>query len=125
MHRITPFREPGPRYTALRVIGFLCTLIGTILLLIGVGLMLVAGLYALAASGGPVAVPPQMQILASFSLLWSFGILFSGLQLVALGGFLRLMIHVEENTRASAQALDRIRARLEANPEGVAPLFDP
>jgi hypothetical protein len=123
MHRITPFREPGPRYTALRVIGFLCTLIGTILLLIGVGLMLVAGLYALAASGGPVAVPPQMQILASFSLLWSFGILFSGLQLVALGGFLRLMIHVEENTRASAQALDKIRSRLDANPEVVEPIF--
>jgi hypothetical protein len=34
------------------------------------------------------------------------------------------MIHVEENTRASAQALDRIRSRLDANPEGVEPLFE-
>jgi hypothetical protein len=125
MRRLTSFRAPGPRYPALRVIGFLCTLSGMILMAIGVGLMLLAGFHAFAARGGPVDVPPQVQVLAGFSLLWSFGILFSGLQLVALGGFLRLMIHVEENTRASAQALDRIRSRLEANREGVAPLFDP
>jgi hypothetical protein len=124
MGRIQSFREPGPRYPALRVIGFLCTLFGAILMAIGVGLMLLTGLYAIAARGAPVDFAPQMQVFAGFSLLWSFGILFSGLQLVALGGFLRLMIHVEENTRASAQALDRIHSRLEANPERVGPFFE-
>jgi hypothetical protein len=66
-----------------------------------------------------------LQVAAGFSVLWSCGILFSGLQLLALGAFLRLMIHLEENTRASAQALDRIRSRLEANPAGVEPIFRP
>jgi hypothetical protein len=81
-----------------------------------------AGLQALAGAGGPLPAP--LHVLAGYALLWSFGILFSGLQMVALGAFLRLMIHVEENTRASAQALDRIRSRLDANPEGVEPLFE-
>jgi hypothetical protein len=123
MDRLTSFREPGPRYTILRVIGFLCTLIGVILLVIGAGLLGTIGYYALAARDAPV--DPRLQVAAGFSVLWSCGILFSGLQLLALGAFLRLMIHLEENTRASAQALDRIRSRLEANPAGVEPIFRP
>ena len=62
-------------------------------------------------------------MVGGISLFWSFGILFAGLQLIALGAFLRLMIHVEENTRASAQMLDRLRSRLEASPEGGEPMF--
>ena len=50
MERIASFRESGRRYTALRVIGSLCTLIGAVLLLIG-GLLLSYGLYALAIGG--------------------------------------------------------------------------
>ena len=123
MGKIKSFRESGPRYPALRVVGLLCSLAGTILMVIGCLLLAFAGLYALAERGGPVAVPPQ--VVAGVSLLWSFAILFSGLQLIAIGGFLRLMIHVEENTRASAQALDRIRSRLEPNPDGIEAIFGP
>jgi hypothetical protein len=135
MGKISSFREPGPRYTALRVIGFVCTLSGAILMAIG-GSLLLLGLYTLATNAGAVAPPPNPAqlpgpqavtvpwlLVGGFSLLWSLGILFSGMQLIALGAFLRLMIHLEENTRASAQALDSIRSRLEAIPEGVEPLF--
>jgi hypothetical protein len=132
MDRITSFREPRRRYATLRVIGFLCTLIGSILLVIGGGL-LVSGLYVLATGGGETAFPPSPVALipgpqgttipwpltVGFSLLWSLGILFSGLQLIALGAFFQLMIHLEENTRASAQLLDGFRSRLEASPEGT------
>jgi hypothetical protein len=136
MDRITSFREPRKRYGTLRVIGFLCTLIGAILLIIG-GALLVSGLYVLATSGAAAPAPPPnpapfpgpqvttipSPLIAGFSLLWSFGILFSGLQLIALGAFFRLMIHLEENTRASAQMLDGLRSRLEAAPDGAERLF--
>ena len=138
MSKITSFRETGRRYTALRVIGFLCTLIGLILLPIG-GCLLGYSLYVLATGGasaaaappnpapfsGPQAinVPFPWPVVAGFSLLWSFGILLSGLQLIALGAFFRLMIDLEENTRASAQMLEKLRSRLEASPEGGEALF--
>jgi hypothetical protein len=123
MDRLTSFRKPGPRYATLRVVGFLCSLLGVILMVIGGGLLATIGYYAVAPRDAPV--DPRLQVAAGFSVLWSCGILFSGLQLLALGAFLRLMIHLEENTRASAQVLDRIRSRLETNPEGVEPIFRP
>jgi hypothetical protein len=36
---------------------------------------------------------------------------------LVLGGLIRLLIHIEENTRASAQALEKIRAGME--PKGA------
>jgi hypothetical protein len=136
MARIISFYESGERYKSLRIIGALFTLIGAALLAIG-ALLLVFGLYSLlaAATGGP---PPGAGFFAArqvgvmslgaglggiLSLLWSFGCLLSGLQLVALGALSRLLIHLEENTRASAQSLDKIRMRLESRGEGVEPLF--
>ena len=62
-------------------------------------------------------------VVAGFSLLWSFVILFSGLQLIALGAFFRPTIHMEENARASAQALERIRTRLDGTPKGDESIF--
>jgi hypothetical protein len=121
MPRITSFRESQPRYTALRLIGWLCSMAGAFLMAIGLGLLLLAAFYALAARGEPMPVPPT--VIAGFSVLWSFGILLTGLQLFALGSFLRLMIHLEENTRASAQALDAIRSRLESDPSTREALF--
>ena len=86
MGKITSFRESGRRYTALRVIGFLFTLIGVILLAIGGGL-LGYGLYVLASGGASAAAPPPnpeafpgpqvinvpfpWPMLAGLSLLWS------------------------------------------------------
>lgn len=121
MARITSFRETGPRYPTLRVAGFFCALIGAIVMVVGLGLVTFIGLQAVAARGGPVDT--SLQVAAGFYLLWAFGILFAGLQLIALAGFLRLMIHLEENTRATAQALDRIRSGLEARQAGAGPLF--
>jgi hypothetical protein len=135
MKRLTSFHESGPRYPALRTIGWLCTLFGAVLVMIGAGL-LISGIYVVATVG--VAAPPDhvplpdpflsrviavLPPVAFFSLVWSFGILLSGLQLIVLGAFCRLMIHLEENTRASAQMLDRIRSRLEASPEGADAIF--
>jgi hypothetical protein len=136
MARITSFHESGERYTSLRIIGALFTLIGAVLLAIGT-LLLVFGLYSLLAgtTGGPppgagpfAARPVGVVSLGAglgglLSLLWSFGFLLSGLQLVALGALFRLLIHLEENTRTSAQSLDKIRMRLESRGEGVEPLF--
>ncbi len=138
MGKITSFRESGRRYTALRVIGFLSTLIGVILLAIG-GCLLGYVLYVLAAGvASAAAAPPnpapfsEPQVVkvpfpwsmgAGFSLLWSFGILFSGLQLIAWGAFFRLMIDMEENTRASAQVLEKLQSRLEASPERGEAMF--
>jgi hypothetical protein len=56
-------------------------------------------------------------------VLWSFCILFSGLQLIILGAFCRLMIHLEENTRASAQMLDKLQSRLEGCPAETGAIF--
>jgi hypothetical protein len=136
MRRITSFQEIGERYTSLRVIGYLFTLIGSAMLGIG-GLLLAFGIYALAygttntpGQGAGLMAGPQVNVLpvlpwlsATVSLIWSFACLLSGLQFIALAVFLRLMIHLEENTRASAQILDKLRSRLEPNPEGVEPLF--
>ena len=136
MTRIHSFREPGQRYTNLRVIAFLSTLIGVLLLIAGVAL-LGFGLYGLATAGdaparemnpappfpGPQVAPVPSPLFAGFYVLWACGILFAGFQLVGVGAFLRLMIHVEENTRASAQILDGFRARMESHPEEAPRLF--
>ncbi len=111
-------------------------MIGSAILGIG-GSLLAFGLYAFAfgTTGTPTQglgfLPgPQGNVLplvpwlsATVSLFWSFGCLLSGLQLIALATFFRLMINLEENTRASAQILDKLRSRLEPSPEGVEPLF--
>jgi hypothetical protein len=106
------------------------------LLFLGAAL-LVFGLYTLlagATSGPPQGVvrlgAPRVDVTplgswlgGTLSLLWSFGLLLSGLQLVALGTVFRLFIHLEENTRATAQILDKIRLRMETSGAGAEPLF--
>jgi hypothetical protein len=134
------FHRAEERYLSLRIISVVCSVIGTLLLAIGT-LLLVYGLSTLlvgttgapARGGDPVAarqgnvvlhvVPLAYGVGGAFSLLWSFGSLLSGLQFVALGTLFRLAIHLEENTRASAQSLEKLRSRLEPREEGVGPLF--
>jgi hypothetical protein len=136
MDRITSFHQSGKRYRFLRFIGALFTLIGAVELAIG-GLLLAFGLYVLLA--GTAGEPPPeagpfaaRQVMAPFlatgvggtlSLLWSSALLISGLYFTALGGVIRLLIHLEQNMRAFAQSLDNIRTRLETRGEGVETFF--
>src|SRR5262249_21743837 len=69
-------------------------------------------------------IPPgSMWWSALLPLFWSFGFLLSGLQLIGLGGLFRLMIHLEENTRASAQFLDQIRSHMLSGRDADEPSF--
>jgi cobalamin synthase len=136
MSRIISFYEFGERYKPLRIAGALFTLIGAVLLAIS-AVLLVAGLYAFLAvttdeplpGMGHIAVrqvpglPFNVGLGGILALIWSIGLLVAGLQHSALGALCRLLIHLEENTRASAQSLDKIRTRLESSGEGVEPLF--
>ncbi len=136
MGRIISFYELGERYQTLRIIAALFILIGAVLVAIG-ALLMVYGLYTLVAgsTGGPLpgAGPFAARQVGGFSfgvdlgvmlsLIWSIAFLLAGLEHIALGALVRLLIHLEENTRASVQALDKIRARLESNGAGVEPTF--
>jgi hypothetical protein len=135
MGRIISFYEFGERYKSLRFIGAIFTLIGAVLFAVG-ALLFTVGSYALLAviTDGPLpavgqfavrevpGLPFNVGLGGIIALLWSIGFLLAGLQHIALGALCRLLIHLEENTRASAQALDKIRMRLEPNRE-VEPLF--
>jgi hypothetical protein len=136
MARITSHHESGERYFTLRIVAVVSTGVGVVLL--AVGMMLLAfGLWGLLADTGSeppragvpsAARPVNIVPLAGgrggvLALLWSLGFLVSGLQFLAMAGLCRLAIHVEENTRASAQCLEKIRLRLEPRGEDVGPLF--
>ena len=138
----TSFYESGKRYRSLRLIGALFTLIGTVQMAFG-ALLLVFGLYSL-MSATTVAAPPETApfsarqvdvvslvaalagLLSRYPLLTfyaSIAALFSGLQFVAFGALIRLLINLDYTSRASARALDKVLTRLDSRGEGVAPLF--
>jgi len=133
---MTSFIEPDQRYRSLRIISALFSLIGIVLMVSGT-LLLVFGLYPLltgTASTAPQGEDPftarqlnpvqhVLGLSAIFSMIWSFGLLLSGLQFVAYGVLFKLAIHLEENTRVSAQALDKIRSRLEPRENVIEPFF--
>jgi hypothetical protein len=126
MERVTSHREAGERYTSLRLVGGLFTVLGA-LLLSGSCLLLAFGLYTLRSG---VTAPPPLEtapfaahsvsflstlgrIGGGWWILWSFALFMSGLQSVAMGALIRLVIHLEENTRVSAQCLEQLRLRTE------------
>jgi hypothetical protein len=115
MARISSFRETGERYPVLRVLATICHGIGLLLLALA-GLLLAAGIVSFA---GQLAGPMNGSygIYAGVALIWSFGLFAAGIQSLAMGSLFRLAIHVEENTRATAQALDRLRSDMEPKPE--------
>ncbi len=84
------------------------------MLLAGSALLLLGGVASLLVD---FVRPIIWMYLIYFALIWSFGLFVAGIQSLAMGSFLRLAIHVEENTRATAQALDRLRTSLEPKPE--------
>jgi hypothetical protein len=136
MNRIISFHEPRERYHGLRIVSVFFTLLGFLLLATGT-LVLAYGLCPL-VTGATGASPPDagpftirqtsrlfpgadMRVL--LSLLYSVCILVAGLEHIAMGALCRLFIHLEENTRATAQALDKIHARLDSSAEGAVPFF--
>jgi len=136
MARPISHRAPGERYTVLRLIGGVFTVLG-VLLLLGGCLLFAVGLYGLLSGGAgppPSETPPfsaapvnavrfPSSLGGSLSILWSFGLLISGLQFLAMGALFRLVIHVEENTRVTARCLEQMRARLDPVEQGVASMF--
>ena len=112
MVRIRSFRETSERYAVLRIVAAICTFLGLVLLALGT-LLLVVGITALLTD----LVKPIYGVGAGIGVIWSFWLLIPGLQILAMGAFFRLAIHVEENTRATAQALDKIVAGLEPKAE--------
>jgi hypothetical protein len=112
MSRIHSFRDNGERYPILRVVGTICTGLGFFLLALG-GLCIVIGIAGLFTD----LLRPYQGVGAGIALVWSFGLFVSGLQALAMGAFIRLAIHVEENTRATAQALAKLREAMEPKAE--------
>jgi hypothetical protein len=136
MGQITSHRESAERYTALRFLGVIFTGLGALFLVVG-SLILAFGLRALLSSwmgqtpggevpftGRPVSIAPFPGILGSaLPALWSFAFVISGLQFLAMGSLLRLVINVEENTRISAQCLEKLRSREGQIEQNVGSLF--
>jgi hypothetical protein len=124
MGQITSHRKSATRYTALRFVGVIFTGLGAILLAAG-GLFLVFGLHALLSSSmdqppsgeGPFLghqvknAPFPGGLGGALPILWASALLVSGLQFVAMGSLIRLVINVEENTRIAAQCLEKLRSR--------------
>ena len=105
MDKLTSYRSEEKRYQSLRIIAGLFTVMGVVALVLGVLAVVIAVLTLVA--GTPSLLP------GTLALLWSLGLVLAGLQLVAFGALLRLLIQLEENTRATAQLLEKVRLRLE------------
>ena len=136
MGRITSYRQSGGRYLSLRIIAVIFTGLGAVLSVAGSSLLAYA-LYPLLAGvtrelprgqppfvAHPVSVPSLSGGLGgALAVVWALGLLVSGLQFLAMGALSRLAIHVEENTRASAQCLEKLRSLMEPRAENVGPQF--
>jgi hypothetical protein len=69
------------------------------------------------------AVPLVSGVGGVVALLWSLGFFVSGLKFVALAALFLVAIHVEENTRSTAQCLEKLRPYFKPREENVGPLF--
>lgn len=128
--------ESDKRHSTLRLVASICTFIGGLMLVLG-PLLLASTLHLIltANSTSPSPVPrgfgpPQTaqvslvaRLGATFTMLWSCGILLGGLQFLAAGGLIRLMIQLEENTRRTARLLERVRMRLGPAEESDGSMF--
>ena len=136
MVNIQSFHISDKRYPMLRIVGVIFTSLGTVLMVTG-GFLLAFVLYLILAD---TASPPSradnetVARLASvvshsnglggtIAAMWSLGLLISGMQFLVTGLFVRLAIHLEENTRASAQFLEKLCSRTEPRVENSGPTF--
>jgi hypothetical protein len=106
MSEIRSFRESGERHSFLRVLAGICRWFGMLLLVLSLITLIVS-----------VGILTQLAGNQSFTNLfvgswvfgfWVIGLFAAGVQSIAVGSFFVLAIQVEENTRATAQALDRL-----------------
>jgi hypothetical protein len=112
MARISSFRETGERYAVLRVLATICGGLGYFFLtLSAVALIGGIGSYLVQLAG------PSNGFFIGVALVWALGLFVAGIQFLGTASLFRLAIHVEENTRATAQALDRLTIRMEQKPE--------
>jgi uncharacterized membrane protein len=124
MARITSYRSTEARYPTLRFAGALCTWAGMILLAVGAVLLAVGILGLIAGAAGDREFSMMFRGFGAFAAVaWSLCVLAAGLQFVAAGALCRLAIHVEENTRISAQCLEALAARAEPRREDGGPPF--
>jgi hypothetical protein len=124
MARLMSHHKTEARYPTLRVVGAICTGVGAILLAAGTVLLAFGLLGLLAGSGGDREVSMVFRGFGTVAAVaWALGVLAAGLQFVAAGTLCRLAIHVEENTRVSAQCLEVLIARAEPRREGGGPTF--
>ncbi|MFO0907098.1 MAG: hypothetical protein U0794_01810 [Isosphaeraceae bacterium] len=140
MGRLTSHHEPGERYALLRFVSVLFLMFGGVLCVVGTGLLAYGGYLLLSGSGAPTPTPASGATDALGSLagplatlrsplggllwvVWGFSSLMSGLQSLALATVIRLAIHLEENTRASAQCLETLRLRTAPAEPEPGPLF--
>ncbi len=119
MGLIGSFRQKHERYPVLRFVAAACSLLGVVLMALGMVLFGFGVTLIYQADG----LPWNGVGLIPFAI-WASGLFLGGVQALALGSFYRLAIHVEENTRAKAQTLELLRAdrepRVVLNPP---PLF--
>jgi hypothetical protein len=103
MTRISSFQQTQERYSSLRILSVICGIIGMLLLV-------VTGLIGLFAAYNYA----EGRIAAALVLtLWTAGCGFASLQSFASSALFLLAIHIEENTRATAQAVERLRSAME------------
>ncbi len=109
MSRISSFRETGERHGVLRFLATICKMLGY--LLVGFSaLVLIGGFLWTGSQMGP---PGALTFGFGIIFLWSLGIFAAGIQSIAFGSLFLLAIQVEENTRATAQALNRLRPAID------------
>ena len=136
MAHLTPHRASAERYIGLGLISGIFTVLGA--LLVALSSVLLAFCLYVALSGsvsllpkaevpfpsrpiGVVAVAARFGV--AFWAVWSFGLLIGGLQFAAMGAVCRLLIDVEENTRISAECLERLVSREEPFGQNVGSIF--
>ncbi|MGC8642576.1 MAG: hypothetical protein ACP5XB_22190 [Isosphaeraceae bacterium] len=124
MGKITSYRQTYERYTALRFIGVIFTGLGAILLTIG-GALLAFVLHALLSFW--MEWPVQRVFPGGLPVglwgVWSLALVIGGLQFLAIGTLIRLIIDLEENTRVSAQCLEQLRSREDPTERNVGSFF--
>lgn len=119
MAKLCSYRESDERYPVLRFMVGLFVGLGSFAFVIAVGLI---GFGGLSLGAGLVDKNP-LGPWAIVVLVYGAGGFLLGLQFLVVSSLLRLAIHVEENTRISAQCLEKIRDSLAPREVSNAPLF--